>query len=555
MSNQILIKKGLEANRLGITPSGGELIWTTDDHQLYVGDGSTPGGISVTERAAALYIPLTQKAQPDGVATLGPSGLIPSNQLPPIEVGQVDVVDTLAEMYLLVDVNIGDVCVVTGTTTPSEAGNFIARTASSPSTSPIDPNEWIHLASPIAPVDSVNGQTGTVVLTTQSISENTNLYFTDARAQNSANLKIQSTINDTAGLGDTDLLWSADKIAQAIGAGVVRTLEGLDDTDTTGAVQDDCLKFIAGKWTNVAPNNIEFSLGELTNVDTGVDTAPNGQVIIRQAGNYVATTLTAQDSYMTGYVKPANTNAIVSVDSIDTAIGKLEKGLEDATAGGGDVNVQSDWLQADNLQDDFIKNKPDLTAIRIGDLANVPEFAVSTADAGKIFQVDPTGQAVAFVDTNTVGRTTLLSLDDTNVTLPSDGDVLTWDQINSKWVNLVLPVGVSTLAALTDTTVTGMTPGQHLTWSGSSWTNTNLPTLVTTLEALTDTDITAPATGEYLRYNATTGWENSSLPAQVTTFIGLTDTPNTYGTAGKFLQINATQDGVDFIDTIDGGGF
>jgi len=48
MSNTILIKRGIENNRSSITPSSGELILTTDTHQVFVGDGSTAGGIRVS---------------------------------------------------------------------------------------------------------------------------------------------------------------------------------------------------------------------------------------------------------------------------------------------------------------------------------------------------------------------------------------------------------------------------------------------------------------------------------------------------------------------------
>ena len=44
MANKSLVKRGLEANRSGITPDEGELIYTTDDKRLHIGDGSTVGG-------------------------------------------------------------------------------------------------------------------------------------------------------------------------------------------------------------------------------------------------------------------------------------------------------------------------------------------------------------------------------------------------------------------------------------------------------------------------------------------------------------------------------
>ncbi len=60
------------------------------------------------------------------------------------------------------------------------------------------------------------------------------------------------------------------------------------------------------------------------------------------------------------YSKPTSTGDIGATDSLQAAIGKLERGLEDATAGGGDANVQVDWDEADVGSDAFIQNKPDL---------------------------------------------------------------------------------------------------------------------------------------------------------------------------------------------------
>jgi hypothetical protein len=42
------IRRGLNSQRNSITPAAGELIYVTDDQRLYIGDGTTVGGISVT---------------------------------------------------------------------------------------------------------------------------------------------------------------------------------------------------------------------------------------------------------------------------------------------------------------------------------------------------------------------------------------------------------------------------------------------------------------------------------------------------------------------------
>lgn len=43
----IQVKRGTEANRSSITPALGEPLVTTDNKELWIGDGSTPGGIPV----------------------------------------------------------------------------------------------------------------------------------------------------------------------------------------------------------------------------------------------------------------------------------------------------------------------------------------------------------------------------------------------------------------------------------------------------------------------------------------------------------------------------
>src|SRR6056300_1439364 len=42
------IRRGLEADRLSITPAAGELLYVTDTGNVYVGDGTTAGGVLVT---------------------------------------------------------------------------------------------------------------------------------------------------------------------------------------------------------------------------------------------------------------------------------------------------------------------------------------------------------------------------------------------------------------------------------------------------------------------------------------------------------------------------
>jgi hypothetical protein len=47
MSQKIQIRRGVEAQRALVTPDVGELLFTTDLHELFVGDGATAGGLLV----------------------------------------------------------------------------------------------------------------------------------------------------------------------------------------------------------------------------------------------------------------------------------------------------------------------------------------------------------------------------------------------------------------------------------------------------------------------------------------------------------------------------
>ena len=56
MSQKIQIRRGVEAQRASITPDAGELLFTTDNKQLFVGDGATAGGLFVGGGSATGYV-------------------------------------------------------------------------------------------------------------------------------------------------------------------------------------------------------------------------------------------------------------------------------------------------------------------------------------------------------------------------------------------------------------------------------------------------------------------------------------------------------------------
>jgi len=70
------LRRGTDAQRLLITPAQGELIYTTDTKLLYVGDGSTAGGIAVDSGGAVVFSGIASDVTPDADSTrdIGASG-------------------------------------------------------------------------------------------------------------------------------------------------------------------------------------------------------------------------------------------------------------------------------------------------------------------------------------------------------------------------------------------------------------------------------------------------------------------------------------------------
>jgi hypothetical protein len=116
----------------------------------------------------------TQKGMANGIASLDANGKIPSSQLGSIILNETRVVVDIPAMLAIVGAVNGDLTVVTST-----SQTFVLADDNDPS----DINSWVEIVNG-APVTSVNGQVGTVNLTTTNISEGSNQYFTNTRARN-----------------------------------------------------------------------------------------------------------------------------------------------------------------------------------------------------------------------------------------------------------------------------------------------------------------------------------------------------------------------------------
>lgn len=178
---------------------GSNLYFTEARAQQAVVEDAIVNGITlkapsqnVVYDALAQKLETSLKGAANGLAELGADGKIPSAQLPALAISEVHVVATIAARDALT-VESGDVAKVTATNR-----TYI-----------YDGSAWIELSAS-ADVASVNGQTGTVVLDTDDVSEGiTNQYFTAARAKTAA-------VADQIANGITDVAPSQNAVYDAM---------------------------------------------------------------------------------------------------------------------------------------------------------------------------------------------------------------------------------------------------------------------------------------------------------------------------------------------------
>jgi hypothetical protein len=121
---------------------------------LLVGDlGGT--ATAPTVPGLALKLDANQKGVPNGVASLNAQGIIPSSQLPPVTLSSTSVVGSDAAMTALSSATVGSIAVRTDVNKNYVLSALPASTL----------GNWLELLTPAAPVQAVNGYTGSVNLT------------------------------------------------------------------------------------------------------------------------------------------------------------------------------------------------------------------------------------------------------------------------------------------------------------------------------------------------------------------------------------------------------
>jgi hypothetical protein len=124
MAQKIQLRRGVEAQRTLITPDVGELLFTTDNKQIFVGDGATAGGVLVTG-SSANFVPKLRGTQAiasgaDSVAVTGQAlASVPAQVLVTVRkaTGGLNLFATVRSDSLTTDGFIADLSAATNATT------------------------------------------------------------------------------------------------------------------------------------------------------------------------------------------------------------------------------------------------------------------------------------------------------------------------------------------------------------------------------------------------------------------------------------------------------
>jgi hypothetical protein len=172
-------------------------------------------------------------------------------------------------------------------------------------------------------------------------------------------------------------------------AGVVTAMEGTLDAEPTegspnpvksgGAYQHLSTK--ADKDTDAVKDNVAVFDGNGNPVDSGISKV-DLEAAIKSDGSYF------QGVSIDGMELTPGANHIVDIplatSGVDGAMSAEDKTKLDGMESGAEINVQSDWTEADNNSDAFIKNKPSLATVattgEYGDLLHIPDNLVQDGD-------------------------------------------------------------------------------------------------------------------------------------------------------------------------------
>ena len=471
--------------------------------------GGSMSGVTISD-----YVATATKGVANGVASLDGSGTVPVSQLPAAVLGALSYQGTW------------NASTNTPTLTSSVGTKgyyYVVNVAGSTNLNGITDwvvGDWaVYNGSVWQKVDntdavtSVNGYTGTVVLTTTNIAEGTNLYYTDARARASVSAGTGISYNSTTGvitnsspsLGG-DVVGPASATDNAItrfdtttGKLIQNSVTTIDDTGNASGIlsqqfsNGSAVTLAAGKiwydgstgaWNaGMGGGNITQQIGEELFVYGRASEAITEGQVIAVTGSYGTTGTVTFAPAPIGTTNPDAIIGIATENISKNAFGRITSfgtvhGLNTASLGDGTV----------------LYYDPTVTGGYTTTMPTAPNIKVQVGIVTKAAGGTNGSIAVA------IAHGSLLSNDsDVQITSATGGQLLTYNQTGGYWKNTSLTAGTgisvtpTTGGAITvaNTGVTSVTGTSPVVSSGGTTPAISMPAATTSVSGyLTSTDWT-----------------------------------------------------------------
>ena len=401
--------------------------------------------------------------------------------------------------------------------------------------------------------DSVNDThidfgTGANQVSTADVPENTNLYFTDARAD--ARVNAGFSAKSTADLSEGANLYFTNARADARIAAA--SINALSDVDTTGLATNKTLKWSGSAWVPGDPGH--------SNTDTLTEGSSNLYFTNARADARIAAasitalndvaTVSASDNNKSLVYDHSSTSFIWRAPAVAVANYSINKvasltinSLGTTYAANGVVatknltGVNSSSKVQITFTVDIGTVNPSLSANKFAVVKAVQGDALSSGYAstfggagspGTIYEGETSGYG-SNVFTFTIGDESSMGNNgvvDYQIVMKSQSGTITsigLTDIDFSATEFRANL-IDTVDELADTTISGKASGHYLKWNGSAWINT-FPTIADS----SDVTITSASTGKVLRYNGS-AWVDVD-PNTVASNINLTSLTDV-GTVG-----------------------
>ena len=335
------IRRGTDSQRLGIVFDDGEISWTSDTKKLYIGDGSTTGGINVLANAAGtglIWDGTTQTLNFSG------SGLGLTTSVV-AEGTNLYYTDTRAKNAAA--------SIFTASGSPTVTGNVTATVSGTPSRATLNNTAGLVAGEQITVTGTGGNGLTAGVYYIYSIVDSANITLSSSRANYLAGTTINnlttgalSTTSFSAGGGSSQLSFTYNPTTQMMDADV--TLVGLvssDPSPTLGANLTLAGRNIIGTGNIgitgdvTASNSLTATSGAIT-AAAGNIVATLGNITAAVGGVYTNNMFAVSPStqiYIGSNTTTANVQ-VISDTSVSSIAGLTVKGLTDGTAGIGQVS-------------------------------------------------------------------------------------------------------------------------------------------------------------------------------------------------------------------------